>query len=42
MRQGHRSLAVGVATTVIPIGVKLKAAEGLRDVEVGVRAFFLI
>jgi hypothetical protein len=27
---------------VILIGVKLKAAEGVRDVEVEVRAFFLI
>jgi hypothetical protein len=42
LRQGHRSVAGGVAPTVTSIGVKLKAAEGVRDGQAEVRAFSLI
>jgi hypothetical protein len=41
LRQGHRTVAGGVAT-VTSIGIKLKAAEGVRDGQAEVRAFFLI
>jgi hypothetical protein len=38
-RQGHCSVAGGVAPTVTSIGVELKAAEGVRDAKVEVSHF---